>query len=273
MTLRFRKSVATLAVLVGAGTTLAACGSESDEPGASGDTSQVGEDAGTELTEENFFAELTKAQQEAGTATVSMRLGAEGQSIEADGVVAIGEGVEDSAMQMTMEIPGQGQMEMRLVDGSLYMNLGPMSQDKFVAVDLDDESDPMARQFGGLTENFDPAAQLSAVEEAITGFSQTGDPEEIDGVEATPYEISVDPASVLESSGMAGQVPADALPEELTYTIYVGPDNLVRRMTMDVAGATTQLDYSGWGEDVTVEKPADDEISEQGFSELAGGGA
>ena len=43
----------------------------------------------------------------------------------------------------------------------------------------------------------------------------------------------------------------------------VGPDNLPRRVAVDMEAMSMTMDYSQWGEDVTVEKPADDEITDQ----------
>lgn len=253
-------AVATATVVLG-GLGLAGCGSETTSGG--GDDVAVGEDAGTELTEENFFEELSAAQVEAGTARVTLDLGEAAGGVTMEGDVVIGESVEDTAMSATMETGegGPGSIEMRLVDGVFYMNFGPMTEDKFATLDLNDEDDPIVQQFGSLTESFDPARQLEALEGAITGFEQSGEPEQIDGVGATPYRVSVDGATIVENSGQDPAALGGAVPEELVYTFYVGPDNLPRRIVTDAAGMSLAMDFSRWGEEVVVEKPADDELT------------
>ena len=253
-------AVATATVLLG-GVGLAGCGSETVSE--SGDDAAVGQDAGTELTQENFFEEISAAQVEAGTARVSLDLGEAAGGVAMEGDVVIGESVEDTAMSATMETgeAGPGTIEMRLVDGVFYLNLGPMTDDKFAALDLQDEDNPIVQQFGSLTDSFDPARQLETLEGAVTGFEQSGEPEQIDGVEATPYRVSVDGATIVENLGQDPGALGGAVPEELTYTIFVGPDDLPRRIVTDADTMSLAMDFSRWGEEVVVEKPADDEIT------------
>ena len=268
MNLRLRKSAATLALVLSAGFTLAACGGDDAGAGGSGDTSSVGEDAGTELTKENFFTEVTKAQQQAGTSHLEMAFGVGGQEVTASGDVSVGETPTDSAMSLTMDLGGQGGIEMRLVDGVLYLNMGPMSQNKFAKVDLTDPDDPIGQQFGGLLDTVDPSKQLEQLQDSITGFEQEGEAKELDGVDALPYVVTVDSSAIAEQLGAAGAGAQAQVPEELVYTMWVGPDNLPRRISMDVAGTAMTLDYSKWGEDVSIEAPPADEVTEQDLSQF-----
>jgi hypothetical protein len=269
MFLRLKKSAAAVALVVSAGLTLAACGGGDDaDAGKGGDTSAVGKDASTELTKENFFTEVTKAQQEAGTSHVEMSFGVGGQEVKASGDVAVGKTPTDTGMSMTMDLGGQGKVDMRLVDGVFYMNMGPMTENKFAKVDLKDESNPIGQQFGGLLDSVDPSKQLEQLQEAITGFEQKGKALELDGVQATPYVVTVDSSKISEELGAAAQ--GAQVPEKLVYTMYVGPDNLPRRISMDVSGTKMTMDYSKWGEDVTIEAPAKDQISDVDLSQMGG---
>lgn len=249
------------ASLVLAGLGLAGCGAESTNGG--GDDVAVGQESGTELTQENFFEALSAAQIEAGAARVTMDLGEAAGGVAMEGDVVVGESVRDTAMAATLETgdAAAGTVEMRLVDGVFYMNFGAMTENKFAVLDLNDEDDPIVQQFGSLTDSFDPARQLEVLEGAVTGFEQAGEPEQIDGVETTPYRVSVHAATILENSGQDPAALGGAMPDELEYTFYVGPDDLPRRIVTDAGAMSLTMDFSRWGEEVVIEKPSDDEIT------------
>lgn len=252
------------AVVLMTGFGLVACGSDDGGSGNGGDSTEVGEESGTELTQDNFFAETTKAQLEAGSSHMTMSTGGQAE-MAAEGDILLSEDPKKTRMSMTMSMDGVStgsSMEMRLVDGIFYMNLGEMSGGKFTKMDLTDESNPMGGQFNQMIENMDPARQLEAVEKAVTGFEQKGEPQEMDGVEATPYVITVDTEKVMEQFDGA-DTGGTQMPDEIVYTMYVGPDNLPRRISTELMGQKVDIDYSKWGEDVSVEAPSDDEISDE----------
>ena len=161
-------------------------------------------------------------------------------------------------------------MDMRLVDATLYMNMGQMTQDKFVKIDLTDESNPLGRQFSQLTDQMDPAKQLAQLEEAVTKFEKKGEPQKIDGVATQSYAVTVDTSKLKALADLPSSATSQ-LPKTIDYTMYVGSDNLLRRMEFDLAGSKAQIDYSKWGEPVEIEAPAPNEISDQDMSELMGG--
>jgi hypothetical protein len=65
-----------------------------------------------------------------------------------------------------------------------------------------------------------------------------------------------------------------SMPETVAYTIYVGPDNLPRRMLSQIpgaGGARATIDYSKWGGDVSITKPKASEITKKDlFGQLGG---
>ena len=91
-------------------------------------------------------------------------------------------------------------------------------------------------------------------EGAITKFDASGKAIEIDGVKAQPYRISVDPSK----ADQLKQFDPAALPGSITFVLYVGPDDLLRRwVTLSPTGTTKgQLDYTNWGEKVVIAAPS-----------------
>jgi hypothetical protein len=55
--------------------------------------------------------------------------------------------------------------------------------------------------------------------------------------------------------------------------MFVGPDNLPRRMVTELAGAETTIDYSKWGEPVDIKAPPAKDVSDQDVSSLLSGAA
>ncbi|MDO9378224.1 MAG: LppX_LprAFG lipoprotein [Nocardioidaceae bacterium] len=250
-----------VAGVAAAALTLTACGGGAEEAATDG-TGSVASGTTATLTQANFVDQVGQAQREARTSHLEMTIDAGSQQVEAEGEVEVGESGQDSAMAMEMTLPGVGAVEVRLVDGTLYTNLGPLSENKFATIDLDDPNNPLAKSFGGVVDQMDPSASLQALEGAITSFEKAGSPQEIDGVEAQPYAVVVDTAKAGKAAGtdVTGEA-AGAVPAEVTATFWVGEDNLPRRVTSEVSGAKVQVDFTKWGEDVDVEAPPASQIT------------
>lgn len=252
---------------------VAACSSDDARTGASASAASsspsVAEPA--DATHAAFFQKIADAQTDVRTSHVSMRISAGSVAITADGDIQIGDTPADTSMSMTMDMgaAGPSELSMVLLDNVMYINLGERTGGKYGAVDLTDTSNPLGSQFATITDQLDPSKQLSGFKDALTSLEEKGEPVTIDGVEAQPYELTLDTAAMTGLPGTAGGS-ASGLPESLTYTMYIGPDNLLRRVTADVAGSAIQADYSKWGEPVEVEAPAADEISQTALDQLGG---
>jgi hypothetical protein len=263
---RLKQLTAVTALILVAGGSLVACSDE--PPKADGSSTE-------DLTESTFFDELTQAQAKAGTSHVSMAVKVAGQDVKADGDLKVGSSPADTAMAMTMSTgqSGLGTIETRLVDEIFYLNFGSMTGNKFAKIDLNDKSNPIGKQYGELVGNIDPTQQLKQFEGAVKSFDQKGKAITIDGVEARPYVIVVDPSKLSSAEKAAG----DSLPKTIEYTMYVGPDNLPRRVITQLpdpsgaSGATMTINYSKWGEDVSIAKPKASEIADKDFLSQLGG--
>lgn len=267
-----KRSIAAAALVLAAGLGLTACGSDDPAP-APGETSTTDEtaapdettteepapDAGEQLSAEDFVQRMSAAQLAAGTAHVEYSISGQGQDTTMSADMALDEDPNNMAMIMNMEVPGAGDAELRLVDGVMYMNLGDLTEGKFVEMSLDDDN-PMAEQFAGSMDQMDPSKQLEVFSAALEDFSVADGTETIDGVETTQYTLTLNMTALLEAQGVAGS--QEGMPETVSYDMYVGPDDLPRRIAMDVAGMTTVMDFSRWGEPVTVEAPPADQITD-----------
>lgn len=217
------------------------------------------------LTAKTLFPRVADAQLKAGSSTISMTLTApDGQKFKSHGQMRLGAGAQDTAMAMTVngDTGGLGTVELRLVDRAFYISLGALTQNKFAKIDLTDKSNPIARQYGDIIQNVDPARQVRQYEDAITKFDASGEATEIDGVQVQPYKITVDPSKADQFK----RLDQASLPDSIVFTLYIGPDDLPRRMvslmpTQNGKGRL-QMDYSKWGEKVTITAPSKARITE-----------
>lgn len=250
----------------------AACSSDDDEPSTAAASSESAEPStgtpgatGGDVDQASFFEAMAAAQTDAGSTHFVMELSSGGRTRTAEGHVQMGESGADTSMAMSMGpgTSGAGSMKMVVIDGAFYLNLGEMTQDKFAKVDL---GNPVVSEFFAITEQLDPSKQLDQFSEALTSFEKKGEPEHIDGVDAQPYELVLDTSKIDALGSVPGA--AASLPETLTYTMFIGPDNLVRRLTSEVDDSSVAVTYSQWGKPVDVQAPPAGEISDKDLSQL-----
>lgn len=257
MSTRLKSRVAVAALVAVVGGALAGCGGSDDTNGD--DSSTAGSSSGTTLTKENFATVIGEAMIKSGSVHVVMEASGGGsQTMTATGDQTMGSTTGDSAISMTMDTPGAAKTEIRLIDQVLYINLGQASDHKFAKIDLTDQRSSRGLGLEQFATQMDLSKQFEIFQDSLTNFEQAGDAEQIDGVKAKPYRISVDAAKLAKAT----RADASQLPEELTYTFYVGPDDLVRRMVTSVGAGKVTTDFSRWGRDVTIEKPEKSEVTD-----------
>ncbi len=246
-----------------------ACGQSGSDAGAaaSGDAGRADTTAAADespsdapLTRDNFAERLSAAQLDAGSAHIETTTSASGMDVSMTGDVVIAKNLEDSASRVSMDSSGMA-MEVRVVGGNLYMKMGQMTGGKFVKIDLDDPDGAFAKSFGSLTEQIDPGEQLALFDDALVEFENQGSGGEIDGVETSKLRLVLDTEKVLGANADAKKL-GPKLPQQMEYVLFVGQDDLMRRMVADIAGTSTTTDWSRWGEDVEVEAPKKSEITD-----------
>lgn len=260
-------AMATVAVLV---VGLSACSSDDDKK-ASSETSASPSSGSSPVSAEEaaMFTTVADAQAEAGSTHVVMVLGAAGQEVKAAGDLVLGQKADSPEMSVDVEMAGNKEysLSMILLDRALFVNLGQMTGGKYGEIDLADKADEsIAIQFTPLAEQLDPVKQLKRLVPALKSVEKKGEPTTIDGVRTEPYEVTVEAKKM---SGMENQ-PEDA-PKTLTYTLFVGPDQLVRRIVTGSADSKVQADYTQWGEPVKIKAPRSSQISDTALDQLRSG--
>ncbi|MGW5052911.1 hypothetical protein [Actinokineospora sp. NPDC004072] len=264
-----------------AGLTLAGCGGETTPgvagtPGANAPTTSAAGDAGTAAFDSiKALSDAVSAKSsDAQSAKMKMVTSAAGQQINAEGEFRFAGA--DTAMAMTMEVPGFGSMEMRLVEGIMYIKMpaqaGVDPAKPWLKLDPSDPNNPMAAQLGSLlqtAERSDPRTMLS--EFAKVGEIKDVQSDTIDGQDTQKYTIEVELAKLSEDNNLGIDPDSAAELEKaglktVTYDVWVNDDQLpvrmVSEMTIQGQKVKVQVDYTDWGSPVEVEAPAASEVGE-----------
>jgi LppX_LprAFG lipoprotein len=249
---------------------LAACGGESGE--TAGQTPGDDTTAASEPVEESDPADeevaggygktqlldamkAAIADNESAHITLEMTGSAQAMSGEGD-VSYVG---DKTSMQMTMQVPqmGGGAMEIRMVDGMMYLAIPPMTPEgKFIEIDTEDPNSPFG-DLGGVTQG-DPLATFDAFDAGLREVEYVG-PEEVEGEQMDHYVLVVDAQKAAEAQG---QRYLEGMPETISYDMWIDDADLMRRVEFDLAamgGAAGSggmvMTMSDWGKPVSVKAP------------------
>lgn len=180
---------------------------------------------------------------------LTLAVGAGGRSMTGEGDVSYAG--DTTVMQMRLRAPqlSDGTLEMRLVDGVMYLAMPPMTpKGKFVELDTSNPNGP----FGDLGSLFqgDPLATFDAFDAGLKKVRYVG-PETVDGEDMDHYVLTVDGKAAAQAQGGA----TGPVPKTVTYDLWLDHDDLMRRVQYSVQGGGILLTMSDWGAPVTVKAP------------------
>lgn len=267
---------------------LTACGGEdSNGPEGTAANTSAGGDAALFSSFEELVSSAEAQTSDAQSARFSMTMTMLGTEIKAEG-----EGnfdAENPTMSMTMAMPDtpgvpSGDIEMRMVDGDVYMKMPNATGGKpWQKMSMDDVSGEAG--MSSITENSDPTKVLENLQAAGAEIKDS-EKTDLDGQSVTHYTVEIDPGKMMESMGGQGMDPqASAMfqnMDPIPMDLYLNDENLPVHIEMemdlgkmaeeagaDMSGAPSGdmtmkmvMTYSDWGTPVTVEAPAADEVTE-----------
>ncbi|GIM67872.1 hypothetical protein Pve01_89810 [Planomonospora venezuelensis] len=234
-----------------------------DEAAGGEETEEPAEASLAELSADEFYPAVMEAMREAETFAFETTSGSAGQTQTMTGQARFGaDGVE-----MQASSTGAQAMEMILLGKAMYMKSADLGTgDKWLKIDL---SDPNSL-FGMIGKATDPEVMFKAME-APKKLELVGS-EDVDGVEANRYRITLDPTQYLKAMEFPAAM-ADMLPDELVTEMWVDADDLPRKFTQTmqipaVGGGkptttTTEGTYSDFGTDVEIEEPPASQVTQQ----------
>lgn len=258
---------------------LAACGSDSGpsdaETKAGTDTSATPapekadepKGDGEEITAETLYAALSsQVGKDTSYRMTSTTPGAAGSF---EGAVVVKDG--KTSMSIVSEAAG-AKTRIVLTDGAYYMDLGEMSDNKFIKIDLSDETNPFGAMLGPIEDMGDLSKSFEGFKDSVESVEKVGD-EDLDGVSTTHYVVTVDPTAALGAMG-DGTVPTDAASalEEVSYDLWLDDENRPAKMVIDLAGEKMTTTYTDWNDSsIKIVAPSGDELSPLTWEELMSG--
>jgi len=258
--------------------TLAACGSGSAGKATASKSSKVSTIA--------LVAGAADAAAQAKTAKLSgsMTIAFSGKQIDVPIEGAIDFEQQAASLRVDMSKLGEGvmsgAMEIRIVDGSMYMNMGALLGAR--ADDLLHGKDWIGIDMSGLgadggTQN--PADMLQSLRGA-------GDVREvghtmIDGTETTHYRADIDVQKAMEKVPEKYRATAEQGMKVLGTTfpidVWIDNDGLPRRFAIDIeipgkGSVKESIDYTDFGADVSIDAPPADEVQSMADFQRAASG-
>lgn len=156
------------------------------------------------------------------------------------------------AMKLSAPMLG-GEVETRLVDGAMYLNMGDLSHGKFWKVDLQGGNSP----FGALGKQLDPKSSLDNLGKGLESVTYVGD----DGGLAH-YRAKVDPQAILDGLGGAPQAGAANLPKTIDYDMWLDDQNRMTKLVTDMGNlGSVEMSMSDFGTDVSIEAPPASDVA------------
>ncbi|WP_456786303.1 hypothetical protein [Cellulomonas sp. P5_C5] len=233
---------------------LTASASPTEEP--------VAEPAGFVLTADTLD-DLTGAMLAAQTYDLSMVVEAGPASMTSQGQAR----ATEAGTELTMTTSGADAppVEIRLVGGQMYVNMGELTGGLFWQIDAADTTNPLAAAMAQSTSASSAADSLAALLPALVSVETSGPEEEIDGVSTQPYDLVVDTSKLAgptaeQFSSSIDQAGVD-MPAQITYRYWIGSDQLPRKLSLDLLGTHLEMLLSNWGGPVTIEAPPADQVT------------
>jgi hypothetical protein len=206
------------------------------------------------LTNASFIPTLKSATGKAKSFKSTMVMTIAGQKITATS----SQTTSPLAMKMDMVNPmAGGAMQMILVKSDLYLSIPKQTgAGKYIQLNLKNSSDPTVKSFGSILESADPTKSYQGWEKALSNVKFVKS-ETIGGQKLDRYDVTVDTAKSLKA---AGQPVPKGVPKSLVYSIWMGGDKLIYRMTFSMAGVDMLMTMSDYNKPVSIAAPPANKI-------------
>lgn len=217
-------------------------------------------DPGADVSADELVQRLSSPGEEALSAfDFSLNFADGTEDLTATGSVNLDQA--EPAAQLQVNVPPMGSLDVRFVDNTAYINIPELTPEgKFFEVPADELG-----QFGvsDVTESLDLNQLMDQWQAGKPDVTFVG-AEEVNGAQTDHYEVTLDPQAALDAVGETAPSDMD-LSQSLTTDIWVGEDNHLAKMKLDIDGASATVNFDNWGNDASIEAPAAADVMEFNF--------
>lgn len=207
-----------------------------------------------EMTFEQITKMLSASMTKGGTAVVTMKASQAEATTETSGLIDYRS--NPPAMSLTSKVAALGGAESTviMVDNVMYMDMGEMSQGKFLKMPLDGDTAQMLD-----LSQLDPASAFEKIYGRDGTVVDRGE-EKLKSGTAHRYDVEVSTKKLRDDlpEAVRGDMPTTA-----KYSFWFDGDDMVRQVVVDLGKAgTTTMNYDQWGTDVSIKAPAASDVTE-----------
>jgi hypothetical protein len=212
--------------------------------------------AGSAISGTDFVKLMQGAAAKITTAKVAMTGDASGQSYTMKGALDLTGDKPAMDMTMNMTTSGLSNVEMRLVDGTMYMSLGSMTQGKFVKFDLSDPNSPLGALSGSL-DQLDPSKLMGQMRpDAFQHVRYLGS-----DAHGKHYQATLITAKSPQIKGLPSSATAN-LPKTMAYDVWLDGQGRIGRFLVTVPKYLKMTaTYTDYGTNVHIVPPPASQIT------------
>jgi hypothetical protein len=226
-----------------------------DAPETDDDSDDVS--AGETVDKQEFLEDYRDGVEQLTTARLEMTMDLMGEKATGKGEIDYTGSSPEMAMTLSGSQSMGGDMEMRMLDGIMYMKTA-QSGGKFLKLDLAALAEQMGPGMGDMFKNMDPVSSFELYADALTKVTYLGE-DEHDGADLEHYETVIDTTKVEAFKNL----PSSAnIPKTLTSEMWLDDENRLVGYTSDIPSAgTVEMWLSDFDTDVTIEAPPASQVT------------
>ena len=191
---------------------------------------------------QSFLARVEAAAAQQGTVEVIFS----GDTVDGSGYALLG-GAPTGNYVLNM---GDTNTQMVVVDGVAYFKDGAVISSRWTS---------MPAQGVAIAQALTPQGMFAWMRAGVTSVEDLG-PDDLYGTPTTRYELVANTAGA-PASRVTQALLASPHPPDTVYSVWVGDDDLIRRVEVLTHGGGLILEYGRWGESMEVVAPPADEVT------------
>lgn len=191
------------------------------------------------LSNASFMPAMNQANKKVTSMEATSRMSVQGQLIS----MKIATTTKPFGMKMDMSTP-DGLMKMVVVKTGMYMSTPDLPAGKYVKLSAGKDADAQLAALAEMADSADPAKTFESWNKAGLKVKFVKS-ETLGARKVDRYQVTMDTKAALGAK--AKDIPAEVkLPKTVTYTVWMGTDNLPYKLSFNLMGMDMQMTITGY---------------------------